>query len=490
MPGEALISAKLACAGKRFRKSVLVELYLRCRVNLRWSLPIMGLCATGMHTAVLAAPPVAPPPDFTAAGLSAPVCADDITIDRPLALPELVDLALCRAPATRAAWASVRSAAARQGQARASYGPRIDATISPETNFTRVSGGGFPASDDTSASAAARLSLNWLLFDFGGREALLSGAEANRAAALASFADQAQAVVLETGLAYNALVEAIAAETAARSNLAFAEISLKSAAAREQAGVGIKSDRLQADAAAAQAQLQLRQAEGQVLTSRGRLATAVSLPPTVSLQLAPPPPLGPADTLRRSADELITQADRLRPDLQLRSANLDAANAGVRSAEAARRPNVSVGFGPVVTTGTAGQDVASASAGLTLSIPLFDSGGRTWALREARSEAERAEAQLQDARQSAALDVWTRYQTLATQAANLDTARRLLASAEEAASLAQGRYRSGVATITELLNAQASLASARQQLVAAEFGVRSGELQLARSVGRIGDAVE
>jgi outer membrane protein len=78
----------------------------------------------------------------------------------------------------------------------------------------------------------------------------------------------------------------------------------------------------------------------------------------------------------------------------------------------------------------------------------------------------------------------------ATQAANLDTARRLLASAEEAASLAQGRYRSGVATITELLNAQASLASARQQLVSAEFGVRSGELQLARSVGRIGDAVE
>ncbi len=479
-----------ACAAQRIQKGVLIPLCFRWFPAVHPVLATAAVCALVVPAAVRAAPPVSPSPDFAAAGLAPPACAAEIAIERPLGLSELVDLALCRAPATRASWASVRSAAARQGQARAAYGPRIDATISPETSFTRISGGGFPASEDTSASAAARLSLNWLLFDFGGREARLSGADANRAAALASFADQAQAVILETGLAYNGLVEAIAAETAARSNLAFAETSLKSAAAREQAGVGIKSDRLQADAAAAQAQLQLRQAEGQLLTARGRLATAISLPPTVRLQLAPPRPLGPADALRQSAEDLIAQADRLRPDLQLRSANLDAASAGVRSAEAARRPNVSIGLGPVISTGTAGQDVASASAGLTLSIPLFDSGGRIWAVREARSEAERAEAQLQDARQSAALDVWSRYQSLATQAANLETARRLLASADEAASLAQGRYRSGVATITELLNAQASLASARQQLVAAEFGVRSAELQLARSVGRIGEAVE
>jgi len=469
---------------------VQIRLYLLAAPVARFPFVLAALSALGSSSALLAAPQTAEKPDFAAAGLSVPACDAEIAPDRPLGLPELVDLALCRAPSTRAAWAGVRSAAARQGQARASYGPRIDATIGPETRFTRASGGGFPTSEDTAASATARLSLNWLLFDFGGREALLSGAEANRAAALASFADQAQSVVLETGLAYNGLVEAVASETAARSNLAFAEESLKSAAARERAGVGIKSDRLQADAAVAQALLQLRQAEGQVLTARGRLATAISLAPTARLQLAPPAPLGPADALRRSADDLITQADLLRPDLQLRSANLDAANAGVRSAEAARRPSISAGVGPVLSTGTVGQDVASASAGVTLSIPLFDSGGRTWAVREARSEAERADALLQDARQFAALDVWSRYQALATAAANLDTARRLLASADEAASLAQGRYRSGVATITELLNAQASLASARQQLVAAEFGVRSGELQLARSVGRIGDAVE
>ncbi|MBS3961690.1 MAG: TolC family protein [Sandarakinorhabdus sp.] len=469
---------------------MLLRLYPRIVTTSRLPLILAAFCASGSPTAVFAAPPLPSAQDFTKTGLRAPDCTADIAVERPLGLVELVDLALCRAPATRAAWASVQSEAARLAQTRAAYGPRIDATLSPEANFRRASGGGFPASDDMAASAFARLSINWILFDFGGREALLSMAEASRAAALAGFADQAQAIVLETALAYNGLLETIAAETAARSNLDFAEVSLKAAAAREQAGVGIRSDRLQADAAAAQALLQLRQAQGQALTARGRLATAISLPPTMRLQLAPPAPLGAADALLKSAEDLIAEADRLRPDLQLRSAGRDIAMAGVRSAEAARRPNLSLGLGPLLSTGTTGQDVASASAGLTLSIPLFDSGGRTWAVREARSEAERAEAQLQAARQSAALDVWSRYQALATLAANLDTARRLLASAEEAASLAQGRYRSGVATITELMNAQASLASARQQLVAAEFGARSGEVQLARSVGRIGDAVE
>lgn len=439
--------------------------------------------------AAVAAAPAAPGPDWSAARLAAPACAAPDEA-RPLALPDLVDLALCRAPATRAAWAAVRAAGFREDQARAAYGPRLDASIGPQVDYSRTSGGGFPSIEDSNATTAARLSLNWLLFDFGGREARLESARAGIAGAVASFADQAQAVVLETGLAYNALVAALEADAAAQANLRFAQVSLDAATARERAGVGIKSDRLQADAAYARAQLQLRQAQGQVETQRGRLATAISLPPTSRLTLAPPEPLEAAPALRQSAEALIADAARLRPDLDFSAASLAAAQANVRLAETARRPSLSFGAGPTASAGTADRDIVTGSAGLTLSIPIGDSGGRTAAVRQARSEAERAEAELQRAQQQAALDVWSRYQALSVDASNLETARRLFTSAEEAAALAQGRYRSGLATITELLNAQASLASAREQLVAAEFGVRSSELELARAVGRIGEAVE
>ena len=44
--------------------------------------------------------------------------------------------------------------------------------------------------------------------------------------------------------------------------------------------------------------------------------------------------------------------------------------------------------------------------------------------------------------------------------------------------------------ITELLDAQSSLTGARQQKVLADLQLRASELQLARSVGAVGDALE
>ena len=66
----------------------------------------------------------------------------------------------------------------------------------------------------------------------------------------------------------------------------------------------------------------------------------------------------------------------------------------------------------------------------------------------------------------------------------------LVASAEESAALAQGRYRAGVGIFADLLNAQSALASARQQLVTAELNIRTANAQLARAIGGIGEAVD
>ncbi len=433
-------------------------------------------------------------PDFGAAAVPVPACAGPdaaaIAAHGPYDLPALIDMALCRDPLTRGAWAGVRAAEARAAQVRAAYGPQLDATLGVDGAVSRRWGGGFASGTDSSATASAGLSLGWLLYDFGGRAARLDAADAARAAALAAFADQAQASVLTVGVAWADLLAALAGEEAARENLRFAEASLAAATAREKAGVAIRSERLQADAAAAQAQFLLRQAEGTLLVARGRLASALRLPPNVRLALKPPGPVESAAVLQQSADALMDAAAGLRPDLALGRANLRVAAANVAAAQAARRPSLSLNARPGLSVGTTGPDVASASAGVTLAIPLGNGGGRTAVIAEARAEAERADANLAASEQSAALDVWTRYQGLATDAANLETARRGLRSAEEAAALSQGRYRAGLAEITELLNAQSALAQARQQMVSAELGVRQSELLLARAVGQMGEAVQ
>lgn len=448
--------------------------------------------------APLAAGPIGPAPDYALAGF-APACGARPDPAQPLDLATIADLALCRNPATAAAWAATRAAAAREAQARSLYGPRLDASVQPGGTLSRRWGGGFPAASDSAGSVTAALSLGWLLTDFGGRAAQLDLAAQAREQALAAFADRAQAVVLEAALAYFDALAAAEALVAADANVAFAQTSLKAAEARERAGVGIRSDRLQADAALADAELRLARARGTAATQRGRLASALDLPPETVLTLAAPDAdrsgrftrLGaaPRADLAETARALVAEAERVRPDLRLARATADSAAAGVRLAEAARRPTVSLGVSPSVSAGTQGPDTAVATAGLTLSVPLFDSGGRTAALEAARRDAERARADVEASRLQAAQDVWARLQAVEVAEASLATAARLLASAEEAANLARGRYRAGLSGITELLNAQATLASAREQAIAARYGLRTAGLQLARAVGLLHEEI-
>ena len=85
----------------------------------------------------------------------------------PLSLPDVVDRALCNNPQTREAWANARYQAAQVGMAQSAYLPSVGLILSESRN--RSSG----ANDVNYNQTAVTLSLNYLLYDFGGREATL-----------------------------------------------------------------------------------------------------------------------------------------------------------------------------------------------------------------------------------------------------------------------------------------------------------------------------
>ncbi len=427
-----------------------------------------------------------------------PACGDAVPAG-PLALPDLVDLALCRNPATAVAWASVRSAAAGVGIARAAQLPTVSAQIGPtlsRSDFFRNQGfssGGqtfSSSSSSTDLGSTANLALDYLIFDFGGRRARIDSARASQAAALANFADTAQGVALDTVTAFNSVNANAASVTAAEASVLFAKRSYDTARAREVAGVATPSDRLQAQTSLSQAELTLTQARGNLRTARGQLAVVISLPPSTPLDLAAPPPLGSSDLLRSDVDTLIRDAEKLRPDILAQRAQVDAAAANVRAARSDLRPSLSTSAQNNVSYADSINDRNSASAGLTISIPLFNGYARTYQVTQARAELDRATAVAEQTRQNAGLDVFGNYVALQTAIRSLATSRDLIASATAAADIAQGRYKAGVGTFTDLLNAQSSLASARQQLVQAEFDVRNAQAQLARSIGGIGANVD
>lgn len=460
-----------------------------------------------LAAASIALPALAAPADprhllpGAAPGLTASseACGDVPT--RPLDLPGLVDLALCRNPATAVAWAANRTSAAQVGIARAVELPTVSASFGPTLSRTDSIGGGqkftlpggqtFSAtSNSTDLGTTSSLAVDYLLFDFGGRRARIDNARAAQRAAFAQFADALQTVALDTVTAFNSLQANLAATTAAEASVAFARSSFDLAAGRQRAGVATPADTLQARTSLAQAELTLVQARGNVRTSQGTLAVTVGLPPTTLLALAPAPPLASADTLSRDVATLIAEAERLRPDLAAARANFQAAKASVRAARSDMRP--SLGFSAQENLSYAGssRDSNSAQVGVSLTVPFFNGYDRTYRLAAARSEADRNAALYEQTRQQAGLDVFTNATALDTQIHVLATARELIASATASTDIAQGRFRAGVGTFTDLLNAQSALASARQQLVSADFGVRNAQAQLARSVGAIGAAVD
>src|SRR5882724_4293469 len=99
-------------------------------------------------------PPVSNPSDLTLPPAGA-----------PLELAQIVDLALANNPLTRTTWLRARASEANLGSTRAAYLPTVDL----DASLTRARTS--PGASATTTLNGPALSLDYVLFDFGGRNA-------------------------------------------------------------------------------------------------------------------------------------------------------------------------------------------------------------------------------------------------------------------------------------------------------------------------------
>jgi outer membrane protein len=405
----------------------------------------------------------------------------------PRSLADLVDLALSRDPATRAAWHDARGAAAQAGSRRSLYLPSLDANATllrqqpavPPTTTVR------PALQDTIGAGA---SLTWLLVDLGARGALVE--EADRLLAAARLAEHAAVAdlvlrVQQTYFQYLAARALVEAESAAVKQ---AEASLASAEGRQRSGLATVADVLQARTALSQVRLAQQQAEGQALVSRGALATLAGLAPTAELEVGRLPETVDAARAEPAVDDLLAAAAARNPDLGRARAAAEAAEARARAASRAIWPTLSFQASAARTwylRPSDRDDTDTWTAGFLLRLPTVDGARAAYDALAAREAADAARDRADATGQRVGLDVWTSWQTLRTAGRRVATARDLLESARASADVAGGRYREGVGSIVDLLNAQASLELARAEDVRARTDFLVGLAQLARATGRL-----
>ena len=118
-------------------------------------------------------------------------------------------------------------------------------------------------------------------------------------------------------------------------------------------------------------------------------------------------------------------------------------------------------------------------------MPIFSGFSPTYRARAAEAQTDVRNAQLEKLRLQVALDVWTAYQHLTTATQSLSTGGDLQSSAEQSERVALGRYKAGVGSILDVLNAQSALASARQQRIQSNFDWNISRATLAHAIGNL-----
>jgi outer membrane protein len=424
-------------------------------------------------------------------------------------LPELIDLAESSNPETRIAWNDARQVALAAGIAESAYLPQLTATAI----------GGYQGSDGHDAALATNynssgsasgtvsaISLQWLLFDFGERAAVVDAAKQASVISNVAFTQVHQQVIYDVTLAFYAHAAAQAHLTTATQSLKNAQVVQAAAEDRYMHGIGTVMETAQARQATAQANLALVQATGGVQDAYLALISAMGISPLTSIKVADISGRKLSPAIAAPVESIIASSLARRPDVLSAYAAQIASLANERAAHAEFMPKIfvsangSYNSGRLAVTGlpsAGGQqpptvningDRLGGAIFVGVTIPLYDGGIRAARLAQARAAADSADARLTRVREDAVRQIVFADNTLRTSLAAYAAAQSLAAAAQTTFDAALAAYRSGVGSITDLTLAESQLLQARNATTDAYSTALSAAATLALSTGTLGAA--
>lgn len=420
-------------------------------------------------------------------------------------LAELIDLAQSSNPRTRIAWNAARNAALATGVVKSVYLPQLAATAM--TGWRRGHGDsdvglGDSSSDSRTHGTVSVLSLQWLLFDFGGRQARVQAAEQATIASNVALTALHQQLVQEVSVAYHGYIAARSRTVNARQGLANAGTLLDAAKARYRQGQGTVVEVAQATQNREQARLASITAEGTEQDAYLALITAMGISPLAQPRIATMPDQALSPALAQPVEAIITDALARRPDVLAAYAAEQAEQAKVRAADSDFLPKVFVsastshvsGRSTVTAVPAIGQQAATvnvngsrsgSSVFLGVSLPLYDGGMRSALRMQARNDAASAGERLSRARQEAARQIVAARNALRSGIAANEAAAALLKAAQTTYDATSAAYRNGVGSLTDATLAQSQVLIAQNAYADSIANARSAAAVLAVATGRV-----
>ena len=425
-------------------------------------------------------------------------------------LQRLIAQALANNRDLAVAAANIAAARAQYRIQRAQQLPRVDASAGVTTrDFGQAGGGQFGGGQGTGGQGSggqgtggqsggvqggsgrrtnysADLGITGFEVDLFGRLAALSEAARNRYLASEAGA-RATRLALVADVADGWLTYAADASLLriAEATAASAERSVTLTQARLRGGIAPRTD-------LAQAITILETARADVAEQRTALAQDIN-----RLQLVIGAPVDPA-LLPRDIEEAAPQIAELpagldsrillrRPDVLEAEYQLRAANAEIGAARAALFPTISltglVGLASNALAALFTGDAFTWSAGANASYSIFNAGAGRANVRLSQAQRDAALAQYQGAIQTAFREVADALARRGTIGEQLRANQARTAAAQDTARLVEARYRGGIDSFLNSLDAQRSLYAAQQTLVATRLTGASNLVTLYRVLG-------
>jgi outer membrane protein TolC len=438
--------------------------------------------------------------------LTAMPISADIDPKHHYTLPELIDLAQLNNPDTRIAWASAKHAASAIDAVHSTYLPQVSASVIGALTRSDSSAAayGLGASNRINASGTlASLTLTWLLYDFGKRDAVSEAAQQAAIAANVSFNGTHQRIIYEVSLAYYRYA---AAQHRAKSNAQLVKNAAEVEAAaidRYKRGIGTVMEKAQARQASAQAHFAAAKADGELRNAEQALLAIIGISPLSTLKVAslPNKPL-PKDVPALS-DAAVMNAVASRPEVLSAYAAEQAAAAAVKAAQANFKPNIfgaasgtygdndlglsaTPAIGPTTPTFNASGERTGLVALIGINIPLYDGAWRSSTVRQAQATAEKASAALSKIRLEAIRQVALAHNEVTSSLAAYEAAKEVLAASQVSLDAATAMYRKGIGSVTAATTAASALLSAENAASDAYSAAMSALVSLTFATGQLG----
>jgi outer membrane protein len=449
------------------------------------------LIATAATTLTVAA--VFAPAGVRAQALEAPQ-AREITPLR-LALDEAVRRGLETSHRIGEAVARGEAADAIVGERRAATLPQIAAQAGyMRTNHVEPFGIVMPINrvqiiyPDVPDNYRTRLDLQWPIYTGGRLDALERAARIDATASADEIATVRGDLTLEITRAYWALVTATEALRVVQESLTRIGAHLRDVRNQLAAGIVAPNEVFTVEAQESRQRMLTVQARGMRDVAEAELARLVGAVPGTPIEPVAgfepgPPPAVPLDLM-------VDAARQKRPERAALAKRVSAAQERQRAAAAGTKPTVAVGGGldyarpnPRIFPREAAWRT-SWDASVNVNWPLFDGGRARSEIAETAASARAVEERLAEFDASLAVEIRQRVTEIVSARAAIDAAADAVRSAAEARRVLGDRFAAGVATSTEVLDAQVALLQAGLDRTQAVATAHLADARLARALGQ------